>query len=91
MELITALAVGALFAIAMFQVLRGLTRIGPDGTFDPKFLEPGQRLYDDLHGSDEMVALGMDLARSANDAVRDSIVAAIPYLVLVALSGIRNG
>lgn len=76
------------FFFAMFQVLRGLTRIGPDGNFDPKYLEPGQRLYDDLHGTDEMVALGMDLARSANDAVRDSLVVAIPYLVLVALSGL---
>lgn len=76
------------FFFAMFQVLRGLTQTGSDGTFDPKFLEPGQRLYDDLHGQTEMVSFGMDLSRSANDAVRDSLVAAIPYILIVLLSGL---
>jgi hypothetical protein len=73
----------------MFQVLRGLTRIGPDGTFDPKYVHPGQALYDALHGETEMLAFGIDLSRSASQALQESgFVATLPYLVLVALSAL---
>jgi YidC/Oxa1 family membrane protein insertase len=77
------------FLFAMFQVLRGLTRIGPDGTFDPKYVHPGQALYDALHGETEMLAFGIDLSRSASQALQESgFLATLPYLVLVALSAL---
>ena len=76
------------FLFAMFQLLRGLTNGGDDG-FEPKFLEPGQALYDSLAGQTEMVAFGMDLSRSASTALQESgFVQAIPYMVLVALSAL---
>jgi len=77
------------FLFAMFQVLQGLTRTGPDGTFDPKYVNPGQALYEALDGQTEMLAFGFDLSRSASQALQESgFVATLPYLVLVGLSAL---
>ncbi len=51
--------------------------------FDPQYLDPGTRLYQDLHGSTEMTSWGIDLSRSASDVVRESLTAGLPYLVLI--------
>ncbi len=70
--------------LVMYQVIRGLTRVGPDGGFDPKYLDHGTRLYDDLLGSRKMEAFGIDLARSATEG-HSSFGAALPFFILVAL------
>lgn len=70
--------------LVIYQVIRGLTRIGPDGGFDPKYLDKGTRLYEDLHGAREMKAFGIDLARSATEG-HSSFGAALPFFVLVAM------
>ena len=71
--------------ILLYQVIQGLTRTDSDGYFDPKYLDPSSELYQDLHGSTEMVSWGLDLAQSAADALRVSFVEGIPYIVLIAL------
>jgi YidC/Oxa1 family membrane protein insertase len=71
--------------ILLYQVIQGLTRTDSDGYFDPKYLDPSSELYQDLHGSTEMVSWGLNLAQSAADALRISFVEGIPYIVLIAL------
>ena len=69
--------------IVLYQVLAGLTRVGDDGTFDPKYLDHDSALYRALDGSKSMVSWGLDLSRSATEAIRDSFGTAVPYLVLI--------
>jgi YidC/Oxa1 family membrane protein insertase len=82
--------------IILYNVIRGLTRrttlldsvlsLGDGsagGTFDPKYLDQTSALYKDLHGTREMVAFGIDLARTPVQAMQDGFVTALPYLVLV--------
>ncbi len=73
----------------LFRLLRGLTNL-PDGavTFEPKYLDHGTRLYKDLASGNQMVSFGIDLARQANNVVRQSVVEAIPYLILIAITGV---
>ena len=100
--------------IALFYVLRGLTRrtsglgwssgqagavcaaspgaactpqlaAAPKQTFNPDSLNPDSQLYQDLVVSTEMKAWGIDLAESANSALRASFVSGLPYLGLIVL------
>ena len=75
----------------LFNVIRGLTYI-PDGetTFQPKHLDEGTQLYQDLSGTNEMLAWGIDLAESASKALQESFAHAIPHLVLVVLVAITS-
>jgi YidC/Oxa1 family membrane protein insertase len=70
--------------ILLYQVIQGLTRT-EDGTFDPKYLDHDSALYQSLDGSTEMVSWGLDLSQSAADALRDSFVTGLPYIVLIVL------
>ena len=82
--------------IILYNVVQGLTRrtslldsvlaqgdgsLG--GTFDPKYLDQTSALYQDLHESREMVAFGIDLARTPVQAMQDGLGTAWPYLLLV--------
>jgi YidC/Oxa1 family membrane protein insertase len=69
--------------LVLYRVLSQLTRRGPDGNFDPAYLDPNSQMYQDLSSTDRMMALGMDLSESAARALGDSIVHGIPYLILV--------
>ena len=69
----------------MYRVLFGLTHRGTDGTFVPKYLHEGQKLYDSLLGHKKMMSFGMDLSVNASDALHKTFVTAIPYLVLIVL------
>jgi YidC/Oxa1 family membrane protein insertase len=82
--------------IILYNVVQGLTRRtsmldgvltsgdgGLAGTFDPKYLDQTSRLYEDLHESREMVAFGIDLARTPVQAMGEGLVTALPYLLLV--------
>jgi YidC/Oxa1 family membrane protein insertase len=73
--------------IILFNVINGLTRIGEDGTFDPKYLDHSALLYRDLDPSDEMVSFGVDLAKSASQVLSEDLVQALPYLLMVAVVG----
>lgn len=69
--------------IILYQVIRGLTQMGSDGTFDPKYLSESSELYQDLHATDQMLSLGIDLSRAASDALGTSFVEGLPYLGLI--------
>jgi len=58
-------------------VLRG------EQTFDPDFLSVDTQLYQRLNQETEMVSWGIDLSRSASEAMGESIVQALPYLLMM--------
>ena len=68
----------------MYQILRGLTNKTKEGFFDPKYLDHGSKLYQDLHGTKQMVAFGIDLAETASEAAQASFTHAIPFFILIA-------
>lgn len=70
--------------IIMYQVLRGLTNRGEGRFFDPKYLDEGSRLYQDLSSSRTMKAFGVDLAETASEAAKASFAHAIPFFILIA-------
>ncbi len=75
--------------IIMFQVLRGLTRIGDNGTFDPKYIDTDSALFKSLDGAKEMLSFGLDLALTPADAMGADVVKGIPYaLLIVVLAGL---
>jgi YidC/Oxa1 family membrane protein insertase len=82
--------------LVLYRVLRGLTETTPYGWFrhtitksvvpgfDPAYLNHDSSLYQSLHGQTAMMSWGMDLSRSATQAMRDSgLTNAIPYLILI--------
>lgn len=72
--------------LVLFRVINGLTRVEDDGTFDPDYLDQSSELFIDLDASTEMVAFGMNLARSANDVIREAPLESLPYLGMVAFT-----
>ena len=56
-----------------------------DLNFDPDFLPKDADLYIDLSARNEMVSWGVDLARSASNAMSESIIAALPYFLMMVL------
>jgi YidC/Oxa1 family membrane protein insertase len=72
--------------IVLYRVVHGITRFGPDGTFDPQYLDHKSALYQSLDGANRMMFLGLDLAKSAAGTLReDSILRALPYLAIIAI------
>src|SRR3546814_5826 len=69
--------------LLLFRLIQGLTRYGDDGTFDPKYLDQGSRLYESLNDKTEMFAFGLDLSESTTDALGQSILHGLPYLILI--------
>jgi len=69
--------------LILFRLIQGLTRFGEDGTFDPKYLEPGSTLYQSLDDKKEMFAFGLDLSESTTQALGQSILHGMPYLILI--------
>ena len=55
-----------------------------DPGFIPRYLSVDSPLYEALFAEREMMSLGVDLARSAAQELVDGVVAAWPYLMLVA-------
>jgi YidC/Oxa1 family membrane protein insertase len=71
--------------LILFQVLKGLTHLDPDGRFTPKYLDRSDVLYRSLHGSEKMLSFGVDLAESSSKALSESFGHALPHLFLVAI------
>ncbi len=70
--------------LVMYQVIQGLTRKGPRGGFDPKYLDKSTELYQDLvNGGGKMVSFGVDLARTATET-HASFGTALPFFLIVA-------
>ncbi|MGQ0434182.1 MAG: YidC/Oxa1 family membrane protein insertase [Microthrixaceae bacterium] len=74
----------------LFQVIQGLTRIGADETFNPKHIEHSSRMFQDLDGTREMVAFGVDLAESASNALSQGFVHGLPHVVMVAIVAVSS-
>ena len=54
-----------------------------DLPFDPDFLSRDSALYEHLSADVEMVSLGVDLSRSTSTVISESIVSALPYLLML--------
>ena len=75
--------------IIMFRALSGLIYRGPDGTFLPKYLNHTSELYQSLVGKTEMVSFGIDLSVTPVQAVQESFLSGLVYVLLVAaLAGV---
>ncbi|MCE2531004.1 MAG: YidC/Oxa1 family membrane protein insertase [Acidimicrobiia bacterium] len=57
----------------------------PKQTFNPDYLNPASRLYQDLVVSTEMRGWGLDLAETASSALGNSFVSGLPYLGMIVL------
>ncbi|MCY3807083.1 MAG: YidC/Oxa1 family membrane protein insertase [bacterium] len=57
----------------------------PKQTFNPDYLNPDSRLYQDLVVSTEMRGWGLDLAETASSALGNSFVTGLPYLGMIVL------
>jgi YidC/Oxa1 family membrane protein insertase len=68
--------------LLLFRLIEGMTRT-TEGTFDPKYLDHSSELYRALDGETEMVSFGLDLAESTSDALGESIIHGLPYLILI--------
>ena len=68
--------------IIMFRVLIGLTRI-KDGTFNPGYISKTSDLYLSLDNRNEMLSLGLDLAKTPANVIGDDFLRGIPYALLV--------
>ena len=77
--------------IILYNVVQGMTRGGgsADG-FRPKYLDDSSRLFQDLNGTDEMVAFGIDLAESASKALGVGFVHGLPHVGLVAIVAVSS-
>jgi YidC/Oxa1 family membrane protein insertase len=64
--------------IIMFQVLNGLTRLGADNTFDPKYISENTDLYQSLDKTNEMLSFGLNLALTPAEAMGENFVKGRP-------------
>jgi YidC/Oxa1 family membrane protein insertase len=62
----------------------------PVRTFDPAYLHTDTRMYQDLQGSTQMSAFGIDLAESASQAMGQGIIHALPFLLLIAVVAVTG-
>ena len=75
--------------IIMFQVLRGLTDRGVDGTFLPQYISKSSELYKSLVGKREMLSWGLDLSQTPASVMGESFGRGLIYAaIVVALGGL---
>lgn len=67
----------------------GVSEFG-DRVFNPAYLDPTSALYQDLSVATEMRSFGLDLSQSASEALGNSIIGGIPYLLLVISVGVTT-
>ena len=73
--------------IIMFRVLRGLTRLGSNGLFNPKYVSGTSELSVALHKVSAMKSFGLDLAISPSQAMKANFAHGIWYALLVIILG----
>ena len=72
--------------LVLFRVVKGLTSLGADKTFDPKYLAQTSSLYQSLKGQTQMLFLGIDLEKTPLNVLKlEGFVPALPFMVLIAL------
>src|SRR3546814_8618345 len=64
----------------------------PEGseTFVPKYLDEGSKLFQRLHGAEEMKSFGVNLAESASAALGESFVHGLPHVAMVAIVAVSS-
>ena len=71
--------------LVLFRVVKGLTSLGADKTFDPKYLAQTSSLYQSLKGQTQMLFLGIDLEKTPLNVLKlEGFVPALPFMVLIA-------
>ncbi|MDH3754885.1 MAG: membrane protein insertase YidC [Acidimicrobiia bacterium] len=65
-----------------FSTLEPVTDF-PSRDFNPAYLDPDSEMYAALIDRNDMPSFGFDLARSASQAISDSLSTALPYLLLI--------
>jgi len=60
----------------------------PVKQFNPDYLSTDTDLYRSLSGETEMVSWGLDLSETTMQALRESVVHGLPYLVMIVLIGV---
>ena len=58
--------------------------------FYPAYVDHGSEIFRDLSNRSEMVFLGMDLSRSATSALSESVIATLPYILLILVVGVSS-
>ena len=58
--------------------------------FDPNWINPSTKMYQDLSSSSQMEAFGLDLSESASKAMNQGIAHALPFLVLIVIVAITG-
>src|SRR4051812_33493360 len=53
--------------------------------FDPAWINPSTKMYQNLSVSTQMDAFGMDLSESASKAMQQGLLHALPFLMLIAI------
>ncbi|MFM8902826.1 MAG: YidC/Oxa1 family membrane protein insertase [Actinomycetota bacterium] len=71
--------------VIMFRAIRGLTIVGDNGLFTPKYLDANTDIYRSLVGQSEMLSLGVDLAKQPIRAMQDNFVSGLVYALLILL------
>jgi YidC/Oxa1 family membrane protein insertase len=66
------------------------TTVFASDTFQPKYLDRTDELYQSLLGETEMRSFGVDLAVSPAEALQGDFVTALPYLGIVAVIGVLS-
>lgn len=58
--------------------------------FDPKWIQPSTKMYQDLSTSYQMKAFGLDLSESASQAMKEGIGHALPFFALIAIVAVTG-
>ena len=76
--------------LLLFRVVHGLTQVGADKTFDPKYLDHTSALYQKLDPATKMMSFGVDLSESASKALQVGFGQGLPHVVLVAIVAVTS-
>jgi YidC/Oxa1 family membrane protein insertase len=74
----------------LFRVINGLTKVGSEGTFSPRYLDHTSALYRALEGSTRMTAFGVDLAESASKALQQGLGHGFPHVAMVVVVAVSS-
>jgi len=58
--------------------------------FDPAWINPSTKMYQNLSVSTQMDAFGMDLSESASKAMQQGLLHALPFLMLIAIVAVTG-
>jgi YidC/Oxa1 family membrane protein insertase len=85
-------SLGADVGWASGQFNLGPLTIAPpyERVFDPKWIQPSTKMYQDLSTSYQMKAFGLDLSESASKAMKEGIGHALPFLALIAIVAVTG-